>query len=431
MKEEEDKKQTKTTSKPRTWKDMEVGNFFNICLFLGSLPDVLRMTRVCRNWYTNGEKEIIWAKLCDRAGWPQLGRRWFLEKYVTLSTFRRPAESENFSLSHPILNLFAPSTKKVFNWRTGRVNKINTGLLCVAKSNTKTDLEIWDLNKANKRLVREEKSFNSSAADDAKRTTDRSWSAVACTDTKVVYADAKSAKIYVRELDTNTEYMLGKHDSTVTCVRTNNGNIAASGAYDKTVQVWDLQRLAKRYSFTVDQRVWAVGVHPDGSRVAGGTDDALYIWKTSDGKPLTTIYPPESDTILSIVFDPVDPDTRIFSGGCDAKVRMWDYTSKQCLRTFEGHSGIVFSITVSPYVLISASRDTKTRIYDRHTGDLLQELGGHTMDVRSVALVDPFKIVTGGYDREMNVWSFPKPIQDGDSQQVNDGSESGEGCVLQ
>jgi len=310
------------------------------------------------------------------------------------------------------MSLFAPSEKEIYDWRSGQTYKVNTGLVCVAKAGGNSEVTMLDV--ADENVIRtEEIKVNS-------------WSAIACSNTNIVYANSKDARVYVKALGTVRTTVLGRHLSTVTSIQvTRDGVMAVSGSYDKTIRVWDLVHLCQKFAFPVEQRVWAVACHPKSSLVAAGTDTSIHIWKTSSGRKLTTLYPPENDTIMSLVFDPSNPDSQIFAGGYDSKVRLWNYTNNQCLNTFSGHTGLIFNIEVTEHVLLTCSRDMKTRIYDRHTGDLLKELGGHTMDVKCCTIIEnPLVVITGGFDRKVNVWRFTE--RDENLEDANDMN-----CTLQ
>uniref|UniRef100_A0A7S4DWV3 F-box domain-containing protein n=1 Tax=Lotharella globosa TaxID=91324 RepID=A0A7S4DWV3_9EUKA len=408
VEEAEEKEVSVAVSTQGTWSGVDADTFFNICLFLGHLPDILRVMRTCQAWSRQGENERIWAKMCDRAGWPQLGKKWFLVKYRDVKLFRRPPVKNTLKTKHPVLSMFAPTPVRVFNWKWGKVTSLNSNLLTVAEVSGGTGLTVWDATKTTP--------VRSESDGDAKASYAGNWSTVAICDTRVVYADSKTAEVIVRELDTGESYILGRHNSAVTCLKADRGGkVAVSCSYDQTVRVWDLSRYSHQLTIHLPQRLWAVAVHPKCARVAGGTDKTLHVWRAVDGKKICKLYPPKEGTILTLEFDPVEPDALIFAGGCDKEIRLWNYISGQCIRTFTGHRDYVFGCVPLSNLLITCSRDHTARIYDKHTGESLQELKGHDMDVKCVIHLEPDKIATGGYDKRINVWSFPKPDEDAEA----------------
>jgi WD40 repeat protein len=122
---------------------------------------------------------------------------------------------------------------------------------------------------------------------------------------------------------------------------------------------------------------------------------------------------------MTLQFDPHSPDTRLWSAGYDRTIRVWDishvhrrrtrvavevkrerdagdevvpphaaaatsssspYTvddskfSPPCLLVFTGHTSVIFSLILTPHVLISTSRDGSVRVWDKDTGRLLRNL---------------------------------------------------------
>ena len=61
-------------------------------------------------------------------------------------------------------------------------------------------------------------------------------------------------------------------------------------------------------------------------------------------------------------------------GSYDAVIRQWDYRAGVQLRKFKGHANIIFSLAITPHVVVSSSRDGTLRIHDRCSRALLRVL---------------------------------------------------------
>jgi WD40 repeat protein len=71
------------------------------------------------------------------------------------------------------------------------------------------------------------------------------------------------------------------------------------------------------------------------------------------------------------------PDGSILaSGSNDQTVRLWDRHTGECLRLLQGHTGLVSSVCFGPdsSVLASASNDETIRLWDVKTGTCLRIL---------------------------------------------------------
>ena len=86
------------------------------------------------------------------------------------------------------------------------------------------------------------------------------------------------------------------------------------------------------------------------------------------------------------------------SGSSDHTLRFWDLESGQTLHTFEGHTGWVNAVAITPdgRRAVSASSDRTLRLWDLESGQTLRTLGGHTELVSAVALTpDGLRAVSG------------------------------------
>ncbi len=121
----------------------------------------------------------------------------------------------------------------------------------------------------------------------------------------------------------------------------------------------------------------------------------------------------------------VTPDgQRAVSGSHDATVRVWDLESGECVRTLEGHSEIVYSVSVTPDGLraISGSRDATVRVWDLESGECVRTLEGHSGSVISVSVTpDGLRAVSGSEDKTVRVWD----LESGECVRTLEGHSSG------
>lgn len=59
----------------------------------------------------------------------------------------------------------------------------------------------------------------------------------------------------------------------------------------------------------------------------------------------------------------------LISGGDDRLIKIWDYQTKQCLHTLEGHSNNISSVVFHPElpIIISSSEDGAVKIWHSQT----------------------------------------------------------------
>lgn len=106
--------------------------------------------------------------------------------------------------------------------------------------------------------------------------------------------------------------------------------------------------------------------------------------------------------VYSLDFD----DSRILSGS--KAVQMWDISSGELIRTFEGFTGVVYDVAFSPdgHTAAAASSDTHIYLWDTETGELLQRNTPHTNRVTTIQFSpDGDLLLSASADNTVCVWS--------------------------
>lgn len=219
------------------------------------------------------------------------------------------------------------------------------------------------------------------------------------------------------------------HTAGVVCLAFDS-NILVSGSVDKTVKVWNFRTgdcftLRGHVDWVNSVRIW--------DRFAGIPT------ATTDGMDMEGVGPPSQPPAL-------DPGKMIFSASDDGTIRLWDLSTRACVRQFEGHVGQVQSIQVimadeveetaaaqdqEPEVeaddstgeasenptpptrltpalvdtkplLISGSLDNTIRVWDVESGKKRMTLFGHIEGVWAIAS-DKLRLVSASHDKTIKV----------------------------
>jgi WD40 repeat protein len=102
------------------------------------------------------------------------------------------------------------------------------------------------------------------------------------------------------------------------------------------------------------------------------------------------------------------------SCGDDKTIKIWKLNTGELLRTFTGHSDIVWSVTFSPdgQILASCSEDKTVKIWKLDTGELLHTLLGHSDAVGSITFSpDGTILVSGSADKAVKIWNLSTGTQ--------------------
>jgi WD40 repeat protein len=183
------------------------------------------------------------------------------------------------------------------------------------------------------------------------------------------------------------------------------GRTLASGSSDNTVRLWDVKSGQCLNTFDGHINVvLSVALSPDGRTLASSSgDDTVRLWDIKNGQCLN-ILQSHSSLLWSVAFS---PNGKMLASSIDSTVRLWDVQSGQCLNTFQGDTTWVYSVTFSPNgkMLASSGSDQKVCIWDVQSGQCLNTLQGHTALVWSVAFSsDGQTIASGSTDETIKFW---------------------------
>ncbi len=183
---------------------------------------------------------------------------------------------------------------------------------------------------------------------------------------------------------------------------------AVSGSYDKTICVWDIQRreCLKILEGHTDV-VSSVSITPAGEKAASGSwDNTLRIWDIENGQCLMTLEG-HTDRVSGVS---ITPDARkAVSGSDDKTIRVWDIQSRECLKILEGHTDVISSVSITPdgKKAASGSWDSTFRIWDIENGQCLKKYEGYFYRINSISITpDGKKAISGCLDKTLQVWDI-------------------------
>jgi len=199
------------------------------------------------------------------------------------------------------------------------------------------------------------------------------------------------------------------------------GRYLATGAEDKIIRIWDIQRKKIKNQFLGhEQDIYSLDFSRDGTRLASGSGDrTARLWDMESGQNLLTLSIEDGVTTVA-----VSPDGKFLAAGSlDRAVRVWDTEKGQLVERLEGHKDSVYSVAFSPtgLELLSGSLDKTIKLWELsaprsqpgmmhsgapRSGVCKTTFVGHKDFVLSVALSPDGKwVVSGSKDRGVQFWN--------------------------
>lgn len=205
------------------------------------------------------------------------------------------------------------------------------------------------------------------------------------------------------------QFTLSGHSESIPCASfSRDGMLAASGSFDKTVRVWDLNTGQCLITFVGHtDKVCVVALSKDNNLVLSGSiDNTVRIWNIKTRTNLRTLSG-HTDAVITASFS--ENCELGISGSRDKTVRIWNLKTFECMKIFSDHTDFIWSVVFSQDggLALSGSADKTARVWNTKTGECLRTLSGHTEEVMSVALNEDNNLVlSGSADKTVRVWNL-------------------------
>jgi WD40 repeat protein len=198
----------------------------------------------------------------------------------------------------------------------------------------------------------------------------------------------------------------------------NNRQIATAGSGDRTIKLWDFDRIMSDPNSTLTPNDWGnillttiggnqseykgIAYSPDGGRIAlPGADYQVTIWEPD--RALERNISASKLAIQRVIYS--NNGAYIATGGSDKMIRIWK-ADGSLFRTITGHKDWIYGLSFSPddKSIASASEDNTVKIWQVADGKLMGTLKhdhyaydvSHSPDSRYLASV--------GEDRKLKIW---------------------------
>ncbi|KAJ8452033.1 hypothetical protein Cgig2_016614 [Carnegiea gigantea] len=183
-----------------------------------------------------------------------------------------------------------------------------------------------------------------------------------------------------------------------------------AGADDMFIRVYNYNTMDKVKVFEAHtDYIRCVAVHPTLPYVLSSSDDMLIkLWDWDKGWVCTQIFEGHSHYVMQVTFNPKDTNT-FASASLDRTIKIWNLGSPDPNFTLDAHlKGVncvdYFTGGDKPY-LITGSDDHTAKVWDYQTKSCVQTLEGHTHNVSAVCFHPELPIIiTGSEDGTVRIW---------------------------
>jgi predicted NACHT family NTPase len=182
-------------------------------------------------------------------------------------------------------------------------------------------------------------------------------------------------------------------------------SMLASSSNDKKVRLWDINTSNVKILST-DGQIYSAVFSPSGNLLAYGDWGNVKIWDVNSDKLLANLQQhDDTGTVMSIA---ISPDSKILASGCSHhKIKLWDISTAQCVKTLDNHNHWVTSVAFNRdgKILASGSYDSTVKLWNPRTGELLCNLDGHSNSISSVTFSYQDDILaSASFDHSIKLW---------------------------
>ena len=180
-----------------------------------------------------------------------------------------------------------------------------------------------------------------------------------------------------------------------------NKQIIASGSYDKTIKIWNLQTGELMSTLTGTSMIHTLAISPDGhTLISNGDNNSIKIWDLNTA--VNKVLRGHSNLVLSLAISP-DGKT-LLSGSRDHTIKLWDISTGEIIDTITKDCGdtiTAFDFSPDGKILVSSSSDNTIRIWDFNPDQqprvsLNRVLLKHSDLIWSIAINYDKRVIVGG-----------------------------------
>jgi WD40 repeat protein len=188
---------------------------------------------------------------------------------------------------------------------------------------------------------------------------------------------------------------------------TENGDLLASGASDKTIKIWNYTNGSLVNTITGHQGSVSSVVSLNSTSLLSSSDDKtlrIWNWKRGGGVLLRTLYYSSRPKIL-------DVNIKIIATGFeDNSIKLTLLETGKITNTLFGHTCAVHIVVFLTDVYLASASDFNIKIWNYTSGLELRSLLSSTIQLNSITLLNNGHLVSTSKDGLVNIWNYTAGI---------------------
>jgi WD40 repeat protein len=218
----------------------------------------------------------------------------------------------------------------------------------------------------------------------------------------------------------NLDRTIAAHADWVRCLSfTPDGAKLASGSFDKTIKLWQLDTGEVIHTLADDRRkgVFALAVSPDGKLLASGSwDERIELWNLETGTLLQHLTQHQA-SVRSLA---ISPDSKtLVSGSFDRTIVLWSLPDGKAIETLTDSEPIAaIALSADGKFLVSTGDDGAIKIWSLAAGEPIARSGDNKHCIGSLVISpDARTIAAGTVNGYIILWQLQN-ITNGLPQQI-------------
>jgi WD40 repeat protein len=194
----------------------------------------------------------------------------------------------------------------------------------------------------------------------------------------------------------------GHNDKVTSIIQLHSGSIA-TGSYDTTICIWDLEKLSPIKTIQALGKVFSLLEFVPNMLLSSLSENIICLWDINSNKNNCIYKFCGHDLWVNCL---VKCDDKTFaSASNDCNIIIWDYYERKIIKKFEAHDDCILAlIKLKDGNLCSGSVDKLIKIWDSKDQNLIKDLKGHKYWVKCLCQMEDETILSGSDDKTIKVW---------------------------